>query len=114
MQLVSFGLPWLQSQKMQLNRQRCGAPHWCVDSEQFNNETEQPVAWGRSLSGSTLMEDMFCVPPLAELSLIFSVCLELTLTDANSSGPGAAEASVSDGENPAPSRFLEVPEGQTM
>lgn len=69
-------------------------------------------AWGRSLSGSTLMEEMFCIPPLAELWLIFSVCLELTLTDANSSGPGAAEASTSDGENPGRGRFLEVLEGR--
>lgn len=72
-------------------------------------------AWIKSgETGSALMEEMFCILPLPELSLIFSVCLELTLTDANGSGPGAAEASMSDEENPARSRFLEVPEGQTM
>lgn len=62
-------------------------------------------------TGSTLMQEMFCFLPPPELSLIFSVCLELAPTDANSSGPGAAEAS-RDGENPARSRFSEVPEGQ--
>lgn len=44
-QLVSLGLLWLQSQKMQLNRQRRGAACWCVDSEQFNSESVYDDGW---------------------------------------------------------------------
>lgn len=94
---------------MRLNRQRRGAPRWCVDREQFNNESvyddgqrDENIAASVKLSGrleqsgggawikfgetgSTLTEEMFCILPPAELSLILSVCLELVLADAPSS-----------------------------